>query len=327
MSSPTLNTRLDLYERYRLRPIHLLGIGGTSEVTLVEVQGGERYALKRLLGQYRSQREWRDSILLEGVHLSMVRSNRVIRCHQVLTVPIPESLIKISVDEDPSAQPLSARQEVALLMDYISGVHLRAILKVAQRHTLPFSHDEIASMIWDIFRGLKALHRVKRGKSKPCPIAHGDLSPTNIMIREDGSAILIDLSSASSVLSSDNLLRRPGKLAYLSPGQQRGEEEGVEGDLYALACIWIELVTGSLLKVDHKSISWRQFHEAGWPIQWAKIVYGLLSPFPQVRAKMIVYLTREALWGGSRDEHSLRQKHARSSLRHRVKASLKSRED
>ena len=213
---------------------------GRGEVTLVEDKGGRDMRLRDSSANTGLSVNGGDSILLEGVHLSMVRSNRVIRCHQVLTVPIPESLIKISVDEDPSAQPLSARQEVALLMDYISGVHLRAILKVAQRHTLPFSHDEIASMIWDIFRGLKALHRAKRGKSKPCPIAHGDLSPTNIMIREDGSAILIDLSSASSVLSTDNILRRPGKLAYLSPGQQRGEEEGVEGDLYALACIWIE---------------------------------------------------------------------------------------
>ena len=320
MSEIDLSQKLDLLKKYGLRTIELLGIGGTSEVTLVENQEGARFALKRLLGQYRAQRLWRDRLLLEGVHLTMARSNRVITCREVLSVPLPQSLIKISVDQDPSALPLSARKEVALLLDFVPGVHLRALLKEAHRTKNPLKYDEIASMIWDISRGLKALHEAERGRGRSCPITHGDLSPTNIMLDRTGAAILIDLSSAKSELTPEDGLIRPGKRAYSSPGRLEGEEEAIEGDLYALACIWFELITGSVPKISHNELSWRALHEAGWPIMWAKIVYGLLSDAPQVRLRMIEHLNRESLWGEDRQSHADQLKEARLSLASRVRS-------
>ena len=196
MSNFDLSDQLDLFKRHNLKELALLGIGGTSEVLLVEDETGQRFALKRLLGQYRNQRAWRDSILIEGVHLSLVRSNRVMICHEVLSVPLPEAFIKESVESDPNGSSLSARQEVALLTEYVEGVHLRALLKRIQVGQAPLSQAEVASLIWDIYRRLNALHNASRGKLGKCPITHGDLSPTNIMIKRDGSAILIDLSSS-----------------------------------------------------------------------------------------------------------------------------------
>ena len=53
MSAIDLSDKLDLFKRHNLKELGLLGIGGTSEVLLVEDQLGQRFALKRLLGQYR----------------------------------------------------------------------------------------------------------------------------------------------------------------------------------------------------------------------------------------------------------------------------------
>lgn len=318
MSDLNLSGQLDLFSRYKLTSLGLLGVGGTSEILLVENDKGERFALKRLLGQYRTIREWRDSILLEGVHLTMVQSNRVIRCNEVLRVPIPQSLIKISIDTDPSSKPVSARQEIALLLEYIQGAHLRALHKRVSSGTPAFTQDEVASIIWDVSRGLEALHSASRGQDRPCPITHGDVSPTNIMIKRDGSAILIDLSSSRSELTMESVIRRPGKQAYLSPKSKEGEDEGVEGDLYALGCVWFELITGSLPTSGPQSYTWRSLHESGWPRRWAKIVSGLLSPFPQNRTLALEHLNRKSLWGPDKDTHVQRKEQARQSLTARV---------
>lgn len=321
MTNLNLNDKLDLFKRYKLKNLALLGIGGTSEVLLVEDQKGKRYALKRLLGQYRSERAWRDSVLIEGVHLSLVQSNRVIRCYEVLSVPLPEAFIKDSIESDPSGSSLSARQEVALLTQYVEGVHLRALLKRIQYGQAPLSQAEVASIIWDISRGLSALHRASRGKGSKCPITHGDLSPTNIMIKRDGSAIIIDLSSSYSELNKEGILRRPGKRAYLSPGAKAGHVEGVDSDLYALGCIWFELITGCVPKFNQQDQvlpNWRIFHQAGWPKPWSQLVAGLLSPFPQNRSSTHELLDRYALWGEDKAQHQFLHTQARTSLARRV---------
>lgn len=318
MSDLNLNDKLDLLSRYKLKALALIGVGGTSEIFLVENEEGERFALKRLLGQYRTKREWRDSILLEGVHLTMVQSNRVIKCMEVLRIPIPQALIKISIDTDPSSKPMSARQEIALLLEYIEGAHLRALYKRISQGSKAFTKDETASVIWDISRGLEALHTAIRGKEKPCPITHGDLSPTNIMIQRDGSALLIDLSSSTSDLTMESVIRRPGKQAYLSLKSQEGENEGVEGDLYALGCVWFELITGAVPSSTPHAHSWRSLQDSGWPSGWAKLVSGLLSPFPQNRTLAFEKLDRQSLWGKDKKAHAPRREAARQSLAQRV---------
>lgn len=318
MDIPNLTEQLDIFKRYELTPVKLIGVGGTSEVLLVQDETGKLFALKRLLGQYRNQRAWRDSILLEGVHLTMIQSNRVIHCEKVLTVPIPQALIKVSLDSDPSGQAYSARQEVALLLEYVEGVHLRALHKRIEQGQAPYSQDEVASIIWDVYRGMKALHEAERGKERPCPITHGDLSPTNIMIKKDGSAILIDLSSSSSELNMPSVIQRPGKAAYLSPGVKAGEDEGIERDYYALGCLWFELVTGHLKPLKEGPPAWRDLEAQGWPKRWAKLIVGLLSPLPQVRSQLIENFNRDILWGKDRKTHSNKRASARQKLLQRA---------
>ena len=156
---------------------------------------GERFALKRLLSRFRMSRAHRDAILLEGVHLSLVRSPKVIHCHDLLSLPLPEALIQRDLTRDPSAMPESARQEIALLLDLVDGAHLRSLLKSISHGIgpiqAPLQREEVASIISDLAQGIHALHNARRGSGKLCPITHGDLSPTNAIVRQDGVTVLI----------------------------------------------------------------------------------------------------------------------------------------
>lgn len=315
--SDALQTHLNPLMQRGLRVERLIGIGGTSEVVLARDRDGKAYALKRLLGQFRNDRMRRDAILFEGVHLSLAHSSKVIRCHELLTLPLPTALIQKNIGRDPSALAASARHEIALLLEYIEGVHLRSILKSLTRRAPPLQPEEIASLIYDVSQGIRALHQAKRAQGRACPITHGDLSPTNILLRLDGSAILIDLSSSSSQLNRDCDYLRPGKLNYLSPGQRRGEDEGISGDLYALGVMWFELVTGAIPPRDQQ-IRRSALRRAGWPSKWARIVSGLLSPSVSQREDAFRILNRSTLWGGDYAHHHERKRIARRSLAVRV---------
>ena len=317
VESIALQTHLHPLMRRGLTVERLLGIGGTSEVALARDRTGKTFALKRLLGQFRNDRMRRDAILFEGVHLSLTQSSKVIRCQELLTLPLPTALIQKNTSRDPSALSASARHEIALLLEYIEGIHLRSIIKSTSRKYPPLQPEEIASLIYDMSQGLRSLHQAKRSQGRVCPITHGDLSPTNILLRLNGAATLIDLSSASSQLNRHCDYLRPGKLNYLSPGRRRGEDEGPAGDLYALGVIWFELVTGALPPLDQQ-IRRSVLKRAGWPSKWARSVAGLLSPSIHQREESFNKLGRATLWGDDYANHHDRKRIARRSLAVRV---------
>lgn len=83
-------------------------------------------------------------------------------------------------------------------------------------------------------------------------VVHGDLTPSNVVFRDETDPVLIDFGMALAPLAPEAWRELPvscpagyGTPAYLAPEVLSGGTRDARCDLYALGCVIYELVTGS----------------------------------------------------------------------------------
>jgi CheY-like chemotaxis protein len=80
-------------------------------------------------------------------------------------------------------------------------------------------------------------------------IVHRDLKPANVMLRQDGSPVLIDFGAAKSLGETTNLTRKGTVLGtphYMSPEHSEGVTPDARSDLYAAGAMLYEMLTGTV---------------------------------------------------------------------------------
>jgi len=122
-----------------------------------------------------------------------------------------------------------------IVMEMLQGQSLRARLEHA-----PLPTDEVAAIGARVAEALHDLHQQQ--------VIHHDLKPSNIMFREDGTAVLIDFGLARHDRLPDLLaeqFRLPmGTGPYISPEQVLHNRTDTRSDLFALGVILYHLATG-----------------------------------------------------------------------------------
>ncbi len=205
-------------ELERYRRISMLGSGGMSTVVLAEdTLLGRRVALKRLhpmedaQGGSRLRRE-----ALIGASLS----------HQNL-VPIYDI-----VTEDGGEQ--------VIVMEYVEGETLRDAVRREGR----LDAQNALRILEGVAAALDAIHA--QG------IVHRDVKPANILLGKDGSVKLADLGVASSpdrtaITTAGGVV---GTFSYMAPEQLGGEQATSTVDVYALAAVAYEALSGRKARTE-----------------------------------------------------------------------------
>ena len=121
-----------------------------------------------------------------------------------------------------------------MVMDYEEGVPLSKILKT--HGTLP--EDETKAILFPLLDGLERVHAAS--------IWHRDIKPDNILVRPDGSPVLIDFGAAHrEVPGADRSLMAIFSPAYAAPEQVSPiGKQGPWTDIYALGGTVYRAVTG-----------------------------------------------------------------------------------
>lgn len=118
-----------------------------------------------------------------------------------------------------------------LVLEFVPGESLRQIV----RKTGAFSEQTVLQNARKVAQILDYLHNLKP------PVIHRDLTPDNLVVRQDGEIVLIDFGAANALVgtATGTIV---GKQAYIAPEQFRGKASA-QSDLYALGATLHFLLT------------------------------------------------------------------------------------
>lgn len=205
---PLVGTTLG--ERYRVEAVR--GRGGMGTVyRAVDGDSGDVVAVKTLSSRFSSDREGRRRFMREA------RTMRTIRHPNVCRI--------LDAGETGDATPF-------LVMPYLEGTILARRLRDG-----PLPIDEAIDWLTQVCDGLSAIHSAG--------IVHRDLSPTNMIRTPEDRVIILDFGLAKLAHATlGTRSRELGTLPYMAPEQLVDSKVDSRTDVWALAAIFYEMVTG-----------------------------------------------------------------------------------
>ncbi|MFF4776177.1 serine/threonine-protein kinase [Microtetraspora fusca] len=123
-----------------------------------------------------------------------------------------------------------------LVMELLSGRSLAE--ELAARG--PLGVDEVRHLVGQVAVALDAAHRAG--------VVHRDIKPANLHLTDSGQVKVVDFGIARLADEAAGRLTAVGVIvgtaAYLSPEQIMGRPGDAASDMYALGCVWYELLCG-----------------------------------------------------------------------------------
>ncbi|KAI4580025.1 hypothetical protein MJT46_001393 [Ovis ammon polii x Ovis aries] len=135
---------------------------------------------------------------------------------------------------------LNDPSQFAIVTQYISGGSLFSLLH-EQKRILDLQSKLIIAV--DVAKGMEYLHNLTQ------PIIHRDLNSHNILLYEDGHAVVADFGESRFLqsLDEDNMTKQPGNLRWMAPEVfTQCTRYTIKADVFSYAlCLW-ELLTGEI---------------------------------------------------------------------------------
>jgi serine/threonine protein kinase len=221
-------TRVD---HYVIREV--LGAGGFGITYLAEHEGlGKLYAIKEYFPHAFSYRQGRtvrptsasDGTYKWGLERFLTEARALARFKHPAIVDV--------------ASIFEANGTAYIVLGYEPGIDMTAWLKQLGR---PPSQEELDRILGPLLGALEEVHRHN--------MMHRDISPDNLLIRDDGRPVLIDFGSArEQIRGRARAMSAIVKHGYSPPEQytSKPELQGPWTDIYALAATLYKAISGKL---------------------------------------------------------------------------------
>ena len=203
-----------------------LGAGGMASVHRAETRGLAGFtrtvALKRMLPQCAVSTDFVASFVREARIASHLRHINVAQTYELGKVD----------------------GTYFIAMELVAGKNLRQVLRHCAQMTGPMPVAVTLNVLNQICDALDYAHNLCDETGQPLGIIHRDVSPSNIIVSDDGVVKLIDFgiakASAAGMQTTSGMLK--GKFGYMAPEYIAGSIDA-RADLWAVGVIAHELLT------------------------------------------------------------------------------------
>jgi eukaryotic-like serine/threonine-protein kinase len=134
-----------------------------------------------------------------------------------------------------------------IVMEFIEGESLARVFKASRQLEKPIPVAIAVQLVAWAAEGLHYAHTSTDEAGKPRGIIHRDVSPQNLLLTSDGSIKLVDFGIAKVATEETSSGKLKGKITYMPPEQARAEQLDPRADVFSLAVVLFELVTGTRL--------------------------------------------------------------------------------
>lgn len=235
--------RLSWTEHHRLN--RLLGSGGQGVVYLSERRGIDQFTLPVALKifspeRYENERAYDEAMgrmAQVAAHVAQIQQDNLLDVHNWVDRNRIRLMEMEWVDGFDLARLLTHKM-LHRVRDRVSNKRWRYINQVivTAGPIQPRVKPGIAiAIVRDCLAGLAALHR--NG------IVHGDLKPSNTMVKRTGNAKIVDIGSAFELDNPPT--RRTCTPTYAAPEVLEGSESSPRSDLASLGYVLIEMLSGA----------------------------------------------------------------------------------
>lgn len=135
-----------------------------------------------------------------------------------------------------------------MALELIDGVDLLTLLERGD----PLRFDFVALLAIELAKGLSHAHNpppsagLEDSSTGLLGVIHRDISPSNIMLSQQGEVLLTDFGLAKAMSgASRHQSAVKGKIPYMSPEQLRNDELDPRSDLFSLGVVLFECLSGS----------------------------------------------------------------------------------
>ena len=142
--------------------------------------------------------------------------------------------------------------DYVIVMEYVEGVDLERMLASARVTSRLVPVDVGLGILCRICDGLHAAHTALASDGTPLGIIHRDVKAANVLVSKQGGVKVVDFGIAKAATQAHLTVagETKGTPSMMAPEQRVGERVDVRADVYSVAAVGYEILTGHGVNLD-----------------------------------------------------------------------------